>query len=55
MRRPDQLARQVGPIDSVHEEEPQRRHNAVHARRRHAGIALFDLEPAHIICRRCIG
>ena len=55
MRHPDQLARQVGPVDRVREEEPQRRHDAVHGRRRHAGIALFDLEPAHVIRRRRIG
>ena len=52
MRRPDQLARQVGPIDGLREEEPQRRHDAVHGRRRHAGLALLDLEPAHVIGRR---
>jgi hypothetical protein len=30
-------------------------HNAVHGRRRHAGITLFDLKSAHVIRRRCIG
>ena len=54
MRHPDRLARQVRPVDRVREEEPQRRDNAVHGRRRHAGIALFDLEAAHVIRRRRI-
>jgi hypothetical protein len=54
MRHPDQPACQVGPVDGVREEEPQRRHNAVHGWRRHAGIALFDLKPAHVIRRRRI-
>src|ERR1700722_11793577 len=52
MRRPNQLARQVGPIDGLREEEPQRRHDAVHGRRRHTGLALLDLELAHVIGRR---
>jgi hypothetical protein len=51
----DQLARQAGPIDGLREEEPQCRHDAVHRRRRHAGLALFNLELAYIIDRRCIG
>jgi len=51
----DQPAGQVRPVDGVREEEPQRRHNAVHGRRRHARIALFDLKSAHVIRRRCIG
>src|SRR5271157_1782741 len=43
MRQPDQLARQVRPVDRVREEEPQRRDDAVHGRRRHAGVTLLDL------------
>ena len=54
MCRPDQLAGQVRPVDGVREEEPQRRDDAVHGRRRHAGLALLDLEPAHVIRRRRI-
>ena len=55
MGQPDELARQVRPIDRVGEEEAQRRHDAVHGRHRNAGIALLDLEPAQIIRRRRIG
>jgi hypothetical protein len=54
MRHTDQLAGQVRPVNGVQEEEPQRRHNAVHGRRRHARITLFDLEPANVIRRRRI-
>jgi hypothetical protein len=42
----------AGPV--MREEKPQRRYNAVQGWRRHAGIALFDLKPAHIIRRRRI-
>jgi hypothetical protein len=49
MRRPDQLARQIRPIDGLREEEPQRRDDAVHRRRRYAGLALFNLELTHIM------
>jgi hypothetical protein len=55
MGRPDQLARQVGPIDGLREEEPQRRDDTVHGRRRHAALALLDLELAHVIGRRRVG
>jgi hypothetical protein len=54
MRQTDQLAGQVRPVNGVREEEPQRRHDAVHGRRRHAGIALLDLEATHVIRRRRI-
>ena len=54
MRHPDHLACQVRPIDRVRENKHQRRDDAVHRRRRHAGIALFDLEPAHVIRRSSI-
>jgi hypothetical protein len=54
VRHPDQPARQVRPVDRIGEEEPQRRHDAVHGRRRHAGILLFNLEPAQVISRRPI-
>ena len=38
MRHPDQLACQFGPVESLREQEPQRRHDAVHGWRRHAGM-----------------
>jgi hypothetical protein len=44
----------IKPVDRVREEEPQRRDDAVHGRRRHAGVTLFDLEAAHVIRRRRI-
>jgi hypothetical protein len=52
MRYPDHLACQVRPVNRMREEEPQRRDDAVHGRRRHASVTLFDLEAAHVI-RRC--
>ena len=55
MQHPDQFARHVKPVDRVREEEPERRRDAVHGRRRHTGIALLDPELAHVICRRCVG
>ena len=48
----NQLAREVGPIKCVGEEEPKRRDDAVHGRRRNPGISLLDLEQADILCRR---
>jgi hypothetical protein len=55
VRHPDQLARQIGSVERVGEEEPQRRDDAVHGRCRHARLALFDLKAAQIIGRRPIG
>ncbi len=52
MRGPDQLAREVGPVERVRKEEPQRRDDAVHRRCGHAGILLLDLELAKILGRR---
>jgi len=49
MRGADQLARKLGPVERMREEEPQRRHDAVHGRRRHPGFPLLDLEPADIL------
>jgi len=54
MGHPDCLASQVRTVDRVREEEPQRRDDAVHGRCRHAGIALLDLESAHVIRRSSI-
>jgi hypothetical protein len=45
----DQLACKIGPVEGVGEEEPQRRHDAVHGRRRYPGFPLLDLEPADIL------
>jgi hypothetical protein len=55
MRHPDQPAREVGPVERVREEEPQRRDNAVHRRHGNAGVALLDLEAAQILRRGCVG
>jgi hypothetical protein len=52
MGHPDQLAREVRPVERVGEEEAQRRDDAVHRRHWNAGLALFDLEPAQVIRRR---
>ena len=51
----DQLAGKPGPVEGVGEEEPQRRDNAVHGRRRNAGFLLFDLEAADILGGRGVG
>jgi hypothetical protein len=48
----NQLARQIGPIERLREEEPQRRHDGVHGRRRHVQLALLDLEAPNVL-RRC--
>ena len=45
----DQPAREVGPVERVREEEPQRRDDAVHRRHGNAGLALLDLEAAQIL------
>jgi len=55
MRHPDQPAREVGPVERVREEEPQRRDDAVHRRHGNAGLALLDLEAAQILRRGRIG
>lgn len=48
----DQLARQIGPVERVCEEEPQRRDDAVHCRRRNPELLLLDLKPADFLgCR----
>ena len=49
MRGADQLARELGSVERVGEEEPQRRDDAVHGRRRNAGALLLDLEPPDIL------
>lgn len=52
MPHPDQLARQIGPVERLREEEPQRRHDGVHGRRRDIQLALLDLEAPDVL-RRC--
>ncbi len=51
----DQLARQIRPVERLREEEPQRRHDGVHGRRRHAQITLLDLEATHLFRRHRVG
>jgi hypothetical protein len=55
MGYPNQLAGEVRPVERVGEEEPQRRHDAVHGWRRQARLALFDLEPAQVVGRGGVG
>jgi hypothetical protein len=55
MRHPDQPGREVGSVERVREEEPQRRDDAVHRRHRNAGLALLDLEAAQILLRGRVG
>lgn len=43
-----QLARQIGPIEGIGEEEPQRRGHAVHGGHRNAGFTLGQLKLADI-------
>jgi hypothetical protein len=45
----------IEPIERMGEEEPRRRHDAVHGRHRYTGPALLDLELAQILRRRRIG
>ena len=52
---PNQPARQIGAVERLGEQEPQRRHDAVHGRHRNAGLALGDLEPADVLGRRRVG
>ncbi len=56
VRHPDQLARQVRPVDRVRKEEtatPRTMLFMVGVGM--PGIALFDLEAAHVLCCRRIG
>jgi hypothetical protein len=46
VRQSNELARQIGTIDRMREEEAKRRDDAVHGRHRHAALLLLDLEPA---------
>jgi hypothetical protein len=46
---PNQLAGQIGSVEGIGEEEPQRRDDAVQGRHRNAGLALGELELAHIL------
>ena len=55
MRHSDQPAREVGPVERVREEEPQRRDDAVHRRHGNASLALLDLEAAQILRRGRVG
>ena len=55
MRRSDQLAGQIRPVDCLREEEPQCRDDAVHGRCRHASLTLLDLETPHVVHCRHIG
>ena len=41
----------MGQSSMVREEEPQRRHDAVHCRSRNTGLALLDLEAAQVLRR----
>jgi hypothetical protein len=45
----DELAREVGAVERVREEEPQRADDAVHGRRRDARLLLLDLEPPNVL------
>ena len=49
VRQPDELARQVGAVERLGEEEAQRRHDAVHGRHGNAVLLLLDLEPAQVV------
>ena len=55
MRHPDQPPREVGPVERVREEQPQRRDDAVHRRHGNASLALIDLEAAQILRRGRVG
>src|SRR3546814_5382386 len=51
----DQLARKVGAVEGVREEEPQRTHDAVHRRCGDARLLLLDLELPDILGARGVG
>ncbi|GCD54635.1 hypothetical protein NBRC3188_3332 [Acetobacter pasteurianus NBRC 3188] len=53
LRYPYQLACKVGAVERLGEEKPQRRHDGIHGRCRHASLVLRNLELAHILdcCR----
>jgi hypothetical protein len=53
--RADELAREVGAVERVGEEEPQRADDAVHGRRRDARLLLIDLELPDILGARSVG
>jgi hypothetical protein len=54
VRQTNELARQIGTIDRMREEEAQRRHDAVHRRHGNTVVLLLDLEPAQVVGGRCI-
>jgi hypothetical protein len=41
-------------IDTLSEEEAQRRHDAVHRRNGNAVLLLLDLEPAQVVGGSCV-
>jgi hypothetical protein len=51
----NQPAYEVRSIGRLREEEPQRRHYAIHRRHRHAEVALLDLETSYLLCGRGVG
>src|SRR3546814_8466435 len=51
----DQLAREVGAVERMREQEPQRRDDAVHRRRRYARLVLLELELPDILSGRGMG
>src|SRR3546814_11511602 len=51
----DQLARKVGAVEGVREEEPQRTHDAVHRRCGDARLLLLDLDLPDILGARGVG
>jgi hypothetical protein len=50
-----ELAREIGAIERMREEEPQRADDAVHGRRRDARLLLLDLELPDILGARGVG
>src|SRR3546814_3843500 len=51
----DQLTDEIGAVERVGKEEPQRADDAVHRRRRHARLVLLELELPDILGARGVG
>src|SRR3546814_4719681 len=49
---PDQLAREIGAVERLGEEEAERTDDAVHRRHRNARLLLIDLELADLLRTR---
>ena len=51
----DQLTHEIGAVERVREEEPERADDAVHRWRRHASLVLLELELPDILGARGVG